>query len=332
MGERQAQRQTGFVYHHKMLTKDLLDQWLPQLHQPAVRDLAWTLLAAPLLSDTGCPQRHPLTASDWHRQPALLLDWLLVQDQQPARLQEWLAGARSQRLGIYYESLWQFALQQAPGITLLAANLPVRQDGRTLGEIDLLLRDTEGTHHLELAIKLYLGPEHDNGHLPANWRGAGRADNLERKLQHLTNKQLPLSANPAAQETLAAHGISALHAELWLSGYLFYPWPRGCAVPVGGHPAHARGHWLRQSDWPAFIAGSTAHHWQPVPRDCRLAPLRLDHGLRGSTAQLQRWQNTQPDDAPPCLLAGFTEQADGCWVESARVMLLSDQWPVETQA
>ena len=318
---------TNRTDHSTMLTTDLLDQWLAQLQHPAVRDLTWTLLAAPLLTDAGCPQRHPLTASEWSRQPQLLLDWLRQQDQQPANLQDWLAGARSQRLGIYYERLWQFALQQAPGIQLLAANLPVRQEGRTLGEIDLLLRDAEGVHHLELAIKQYLGPQHGDGHLLVNWRGAGRADNLERKLQHLTDKQLPLSASPAAQEILATHGIDRLSAELWLSGYLFYPWPGGSAAAAGSHPAHARGHWLRQCDWPAFLDASPAQHWQPVPRDCRLAPLRLDPEQCWRPEQLHIWQNTQPTDAAPCLLAGFTQQEDGYWIESARVMLLNNLWP-----
>ncbi|WP_369603937.1 DUF1853 family protein, partial [Klebsiella quasipneumoniae] len=39
---------------------------------------------------------------------------------------------------------------------LLAANLPIRRAGHTLGELDMLIRDRDGVHHLELAIKLYL--------------------------------------------------------------------------------------------------------------------------------------------------------------------------------
>ncbi|WP_265309277.1 DUF1853 family protein, partial [Pseudomonas aeruginosa] len=42
-------------------------------------------------------------------------------------------------LGLYYEHLWQFALEQAPDVRLIAANLPVRDGGHTLGELDLLL-------------------------------------------------------------------------------------------------------------------------------------------------------------------------------------------------
>lgn len=310
-----------------MLTFDLLDEWLPRLQHPAVRDLAWTLLAAPLLEDSPCAQRHPLTASEWAQHPGQLAGWLQYQDQHPSALLDWLAQPRSQRLGIYYERLWQFALLQAPGIQLLGANLPIRQDGLTLGELDLLLRDSEGVHHLELAIKLYLGPADGNGHMRANWRGAGRADNLERKLQHLTQQQLPLSSTPQAQQILANFAVTDLHAELWMSGYLFYPWPAGSNPPAGCHPDHRRACWLRRDAWTAFVASTSAQHWQPIPRDCRLAPLSFTEETQWTTEQLQGWLRTLPADTAPTLLVGFAQTADGKWFESERVMLLNDRWP-----
>ena len=327
MGERRRQRQTGLGYARSMSTTDLLDEWLPSLQHPAVRDLAWTLLAAPLLATPPCPQRHPLSASDWLRQPGRLADWLRRQDQAPQALLDWLARRGSQRLGIHYEQLWQFALQQAPGIQLLGANLPVRLAGQTLGELDLLLRDDAGVHHLELAVKLYLGPTTGAGEQPANWCGAGQGDTLQRKLQHLQRQQLPLSASAAARPLLASLASGPVLAGLWMSGYLFYPWPAGCASPAGNHPRHARGHWLLHRELPAFLAASPAQHWQPVPRDCRLAPLANAPSHCWSRTQLAAWQQSLAVDGPPCLLAGFARQADGRWHESSRVMLLNDHWP-----
>lgn len=327
MGERLGQRQTTLVYARNMLSHDLLDEWLPRLQQRAVRDLAWTLLAAPLLEKTPCTQRHPLTGSGWAQRPALLADWLLEQDKQPQALLTWLSQARSQRLGMHYERLWQFALQQAPGISLLDANMPIREGGRTFGELDLLLRDADGEHHLELAIKLYLGPAGGDGRLLANWRGAGRTDNLQRKLQHLALQQLPLSATPQAQQILAAHDVQHVQAELWMSGYLFYPWPAGCAAPTGCSPEHSHGRWLHRGDWADFRKCSTAQHWQPIPRDCRLAPLRIEPDDFYSPLQLHAWLESLGADAAPSLLAGFAQKHDGSWYEAERVMLLNDQWP-----
>ncbi|MCW5357784.1 DUF1853 family protein, partial [Pseudomonas aeruginosa] len=117
----------------------LLTELLDELRHPAVRDLAWTLLAPPLLRRTPEPQRHPLAASRWRQEPERLAAWLREQERQPQHLAAWLAQWPRQRLGLYYEHLWQFALEQAPDVRLIAANLPVRDGGHTLGELDLLL-------------------------------------------------------------------------------------------------------------------------------------------------------------------------------------------------
>src|SRR5690606_3292794 len=117
---------------------DLVD--LPfQLRTPQVRDLAWVLLSPPMLSQPPAPQRHPLSASPWASHPGQLADWLRRLDADASSLLIWLEGNSIRRLGLYYERLWQFALAQAPGIEVLAANLPIRQQGHTLGELDLLL-------------------------------------------------------------------------------------------------------------------------------------------------------------------------------------------------
>eukprot|EP01030_Chromulinospumella_sphaerica_P026106 gene26106-26281_t len=139
-----------------------------QLRHPAVRDLAWVILAPPMLAQTPWPQRHPLAGSDWVQQPAALEQWLRRLDQDSSALLHWLSLARTRRLGLYYEQLWQFALHAAPGVELLAANLAIREEGRTLGELDVVIRDAEGDHHLELAIKLYLGPAQSDGEAYAN--------------------------------------------------------------------------------------------------------------------------------------------------------------------
>ena len=62
-----------------------------QLRHPAVRDLAWTLLSAPLLQHADWPQRHPLSASTWAQTPGLLADWLR---QQVGRLRPGAGAAR----------------------------------------------------------------------------------------------------------------------------------------------------------------------------------------------------------------------------------------------
>lgn len=301
-----------------------------QLRHPAVRDLAWVLLSPPLLSDAAWPQRHPLCASPWARTPGALADWLIHLDRDNQALLDWLARSSVRRLGLYYERLWQFALDAAPGIELLAANLPIRQAGHTLGELDLLLRDAEGVHHLELAIKLYLGPERASGTRPAHWLGPGSHDRLDIKLDHLSQHQLPMSARGEARPALAELDLSHAQAAFWLGGYLFYPWPTACQAPQGANPQHLRGRWLHRRDWQRFHAQSDPGCWQPLPRSAWLANARAEPAELWTQQQLQDWLAALPANANAQLLVRLEEGPRGQWHEAERLFLVNDQWPLPT--
>jgi hypothetical protein len=298
------------------------------LRQPAVRDLAWALLSPPLLAQSPWPQRHPLKASSWSQQPEALADWLISQDADSSALQQWLSQRSVRRLGLYYERLWQFALHAAPGIEVLAANLPIREQGHTVGELDMLLRDDEGVHHLELAIKLYLGQPQCSGTDPAHWLGPGSHDRLDLKLAHLGQHQLPLSAHALARNRLAELNIGQPQAALWLAGYLFYPWQHAYAAPQGGNPVHLRGRWLHRADWTG-VAIHNQGHWQPLPRHAWLAPARIEEQQLWTHEQLREWLAALPNDANAQLLVRLIEGPQHCWLEAERVFLVNDRWPAQ---
>ncbi|WP_349571992.1 DUF1853 family protein [Azotobacter salinestris] len=301
-----------------------------RLRRPQVRDLAWTLLSPPLLASTAWPQRHPLAASHWAYEPTCLADWLQALDACSTPLDAWLAQHPTRRLGLYYERLWQFALHQAPGVRLLAANLPIRQGSTTLGELDLLLQDLEGVHHLELAVKLYLGSTGSPGQQPPRWIGPGRHDRLDGKLERLERHQLPLSRSPAARTTFdrLGLGMAELQAGYWLGGYLFYPWPNGCPSPAGANTAHLRGRWLARRDWPEFLASAPAGHWQPLPRHAWLAPARVETADLWPRGVLQAWYAGLESATPAHLLVRLTANEAGEWVEAERIFLVGDSWPL----
>lgn len=298
-----------------------------QLNQPAVRDLAWTLIASPLLLDAQWQQCHPLAGSTWAQEPTKMAVWLRELDVDARSLEAWLARSSTRRLGLYYEKLWQFALNAATGVHLLAANVAIRQGAKTLGEMDLLSRDAHGDHHTELACKFFLGPAHASGEDPLNWLGPGGQDRLGLKLAHLRERQLTLSNCAEAQSVLASLGIHTLQAELWLGGYLFYPWPDGCAMPHGAHPQHLRGHWLFRRQWQAFAAQHTTGRWQILPRSRWLAPARGDQTNTLSLPQLIEQLDATDNQPSPQLVAQLECGADGDWHEVLRLFVLHDSWP-----
>jgi hypothetical protein len=310
-----------------MTPADLLHDLLQSLRTPAVRDLAWALCAPPLLGETTKTQRHPLQASCWSHQPQRLADWLALQDRDPSAIHTWLAAKPVRRLGLYYERLWQFALHAAPDVEVIAANLPIRQGGQTLGELDLLLRDDEGEHHLELAVKFYLGTQ---GSDAADWLGPGSHDRLDLKLGHLAHHQLPLSSRREARGTLNELQLAEPRSAFWLGGYLFYPWPDACPPPRGATLEHCRGSWLRQRDWADFAATQAHARWQPLPRLAWLAPARVSADGIWPAATFQQWLSTLSPAANAQLLVRLEADDAGDWREIERVFLVNDQWPVQS--
>lgn len=311
-----------------------LDQLLSELLHPPVRDLAWTLLSPPLLSNPPAPQRHPLTASRWADNPDELAGWLRLLDAKPAVLDTWLEQRSNRRLGLYYERLWQFALSQAPDIELLRANLPIRQDGQTLGELDLIFRDAAGVHHLELAVKFYLGLEHGDHSRHDHWLGPGSRDRLDIKLQRTCDHQLQLSSTPCARNILSELTSSDIHNALWLGGYLFQPWRESGASPTGANPEHLRGHWLRRKEWPDYLRQHPPRHpqtrWQPLPRSAWLAPARLQSTAVWQISDFDNWISITPTRPQPWLLVRLEVDGAGYWSERERVFLVPDEWPAST--
>ncbi|ALM52490.1 DUF1853 family protein [Halomonas huangheensis] len=258
------------------------------LKHPLVRDLAW-LMAAPDLVQTRWPGRPDLATLGFESSGALET-FLQQLDSHPQPLEDWLGNNSSRRLGPYHEHLWQFLLHTSPNTELLAHNIPVRVERRTLGELDLIYRAHDSDlRHLEVAVKFYLGipqgPQQPDS--AARWIGPGGLDSLALKVSHLSRHQLPLMFSPAARLALTERftelGIQQPpqppQPQLAMPGVLFRPWHApSLPLPAITAPGALQGLWCHWRDWsklcsehPTLQFGSclTRPHW--------LAPPRPDH-------------------------------------------------------
>lgn len=290
-------------------------------HTREVRDLAWACFAPPLMLSAALPG-----APGWLNNCGLALtpersSWLQALDEQPAPLLEFLQARHNQRLGLYYESLWQFFLGEDPAVELLAHNLPVRDGGRTVGEFDCLYycRERRANFHLELAVKYYLGYTQEQ-QTPA-WLGPNSHDRLDIKVARLLTHQARLSRYPAAAELLHERGIHTPHCEVEIKGYLFRPTASSVAPPSGFNPENSLRPWVSVEALERYLADSAAGPYRILQRLQWLAPSwQADSGpLLDSGELITQLQNTPR----PQLVAALG--ADG-W-EQQRFFVTPGGWP-----
>ena len=206
--------------------------------QAWLKALAWVMTQPGLIE--GLPGGHePLLG---HGDPRL--DALLSRD--PAGLMELLRGPRAHKIGIAFEALMLWGLEQGLGYRCIARDVQIQDGKRTMGALDLVLEAPDGTHeHWELAYKLFL--QCDDGLDWSSWLGPRGRDRLSAKLNRMLTHQLPLSATPQAKSTLKSLGVGEIHRHrLMVQGVLFSPWGAGPRRATGGHQI-AQGRWLRPS-------------------------------------------------------------------------------------
>jgi hypothetical protein len=161
------------------------------------------------------------------------------------------------KLGHLYEQALSRLLESSDGLTLLASHQQVfAASGRTLGELDFLLRDhaCDQHIHLELAVKFYLAVKGAEG-----WQfpGPDPRDNWQRKLDRLRTHQLQLCQCPEARQLLRERfAIESIEVQQLIYGCLFMPIASEEApLPDQVAPTARVGRWLYLTEWAQHFSG-----------------------------------------------------------------------------
>lgn len=174
------------------------EPWL-QFNHPMVRQLAFTIASPNLLCHLPQSlsiqhnfQLHPDQIWEQHFQN--YLPRLKQLDETPEPLLQFMSRLKSTRLGLRFENLLWFWLQedQYHSYQLLGHSIQKIEGAKTLGELDFLVlnKETQKVEHWEVALKYYLGEGQLN---LEQWIGLNREDTLSKKLYHFTDKQFQFS-------------------------------------------------------------------------------------------------------------------------------------------
>ncbi len=306
-----------------------MNQLLTQISTPRVRHLLWSVLSPDLAYAKS-------TASLNISLDNPLREWFIGLDQNPSLLNTYLATSKHRLLGIYFETLWQFFLKNAPCWQLKAHNIQVIQDKKTLGELDILAEHNElQGYHLELAVKFYLQHPIHTGELCQHWLGPQCRDRLDLKLSKLNNQQFPILNHPQTQATLAQRGINPPTSQaLILKGYLFSKWQSNFVLPSEVNSACLMGEWLHQKHISNLIHPNS--HWLLIEKPNWLGPMQIPKDnsktllLTGSEAvnAVQKHFLSKLINHALMLIRVIPEQT--MLIEKNRYLVVSDSWPNTT--
>ena len=282
---------------------------LHSLNDPMVRQLAWACFAPPLIADfSNLADKVTAPAFELHEDR---YQRLLALDARPAPLHAYMAEhCKSQRLGLVFESLWHFFLAHDPEVELITHNLPVREGGRTLGEVDILYfcKQRKRAIHLELAVKYFLATAEPQvaGDGFSHWLGPNSLDRLDIKWQRMLSHQLALLSTPAAEKALASFALPAVDQEVAIKGWLFHH-RAGTTLHPNLNPQHPRGLWWPRSQ---FLQEHAVQAWRYLPKPLWLADEKSATEIDASVIALS-------EKRPVMLING----------EGERIMLTPDHWP-----
>jgi hypothetical protein len=314
------------IFGNKMLS-------LSHYHHQAVRDLAWSCFGPDIiqnysaLSADGDSLTNPIALTEQR------LHWLTQLDRNPAPLEAHLSSLKNSRLGLYFEALWHFFLQQDEEIELLANNLPVREHKQTLGEFDLIIYHpaSQQYQHLELAVKFYLYcADSRNQQEPyaafSHWLGPSCRDRFDRKLQHLLERQSQLSKLPAGQQVIEELGISKLSQHIILKGNLFSRVNQACLDNPAINPATSQYHWLPINEFYNYFSNQTGWKIQDKPNWLSPAFYSERPELQSTSYIHQALRQHFQNSIRPRMLVRLEPGPEGFY-EHERIFVTDDNWP-----
>jgi hypothetical protein len=218
----------------------------------------------------------------------------------------------------------------------VAHNLAVREQGRTLGEFDILYwcHERQSHFHLELAVKFFLGRRLQTMGGPAShwseWLGPNGADRLDLKLAQLYQRQIRLGESPVARQQLAQLGIVHLALEIVVKGYLFTARSDPLPAPPGYNPALALAQWLPLNELDQHLQTLPVERFAIPAKEQWLTPVQGvgSEPIHNRAALLKQLQAEFITRSRARLVVALDDEER----EQCRFFVTPDDWPLHSKA
>lgn len=178
------------------------------------------------------------------------------------------------QVGRWFEHVHLAALRSTPDIEVLAANEPLRDGTRTIGELDVLYRQDARVVHREVAVKYYLAAR--PGTLCSAWVGPGKRDRLDLKLDRLATHQVTVAQQARAADAWPQALPFPDITEVLMVGALFSP-SGETRLPDGARADADHGHWYFASEFAKRFEGTAwctlGKPWWLSPEHARSQPV-----------------------------------------------------------
>jgi len=129
-------------------------------------------------------------------------------------------------LGKRVEQFFKIAIEADDNLNLIAHNIQIHNEERTLGELDFILKDLSENQifHIELMYKFYVYDPDFSTEMD-RWIGPNRKDSLLQKIKKVKINQLPLLHTPEVKKYLKSLDIKSedIQQEICFKASLFIP-------------------------------------------------------------------------------------------------------------
>lgn len=149
------------------------------------------------------------------------------------------------RLGQQVEKTLIELIKGSRNYSVIHDGVQIKKDGKTIGELDAIIRDEENGQliHLEIAYKFYLLDPSISSDPIKQWIGPNRNDTLHEKLHKIKRKQFPILKTPEVEEMIGKEITSNCTQALCFMAHLYIP--RDSDITMPNNVSHAVvGHYL----------------------------------------------------------------------------------------